>query len=240
MRQVSREAALKSAQGQLESARGKYLGAEAQLKYSEVRSPIAGVVTDRPLFPGETAVIGVPLLTVMDISSLLAKMHMPQSQTQWLRVGDAASVNIPGMEDPVEGKVAVVSPALDPGSTTVEVWVRISNTDNKLRPGTAVHISIAGKSVPKAVVVPVESIVTEPTGKKTVMVLGADGVAHQREVMVGIEDHGFIQILQGVSSGEKLITKGAYALDDGTKVKVVIASDKDTDADKASGSGVTR
>ena len=52
---VSREAALKSAQGQLTSAKAKYEGAEAQASYAEIRSPIAGVVTDRPLFAGETA-----------------------------------------------------------------------------------------------------------------------------------------------------------------------------------------
>ena len=73
LRQVSREAALKSAQGQLTSAEGKYMGAEAQLNYSEIRSPINGVVTDRPLYAGETAAAGAPLLTVMDTSALIAK-----------------------------------------------------------------------------------------------------------------------------------------------------------------------
>ena len=65
MKQVSREASLQQAQGQLSSAKGKYLGAEAQVAYSEIRSPIAGAVTDRPLFAGETAAAGAPLLTVM-------------------------------------------------------------------------------------------------------------------------------------------------------------------------------
>jgi multidrug resistance efflux pump len=65
MRNVSREAALKAAQGQLTSAQGKFEGAEAQVNYSEIRSPIDGVVTDRPLFAGETANPGTPLIRVM-------------------------------------------------------------------------------------------------------------------------------------------------------------------------------
>ncbi|HEY6374648.1 MAG TPA: biotin/lipoyl-binding protein, partial [Edaphobacter sp.] len=73
LQKVSREATLQQAQGQLSSAKGKYLAAEAQVAYSEIRSPIAGVVTDRPLFPGETANSGSTLVTVMDTSSLLAK-----------------------------------------------------------------------------------------------------------------------------------------------------------------------
>ena len=79
VRSVSREAALKAAQGQLTSAEGKYKGAEAQVDYSEIRSPIDGVVTDRPLFAGETAAAGTPLITVMDTSVLLAKTHIAQA-----------------------------------------------------------------------------------------------------------------------------------------------------------------
>ena len=67
---VAKQQELKAAAGQLESAKGKYLGAEAQLSYSEIRSPIDGVVTDRPLYPGEMAAAGTPLVTVMDTSSV--------------------------------------------------------------------------------------------------------------------------------------------------------------------------
>ena len=225
---VSRAAALKNAQGQLESAKGKYLGAEAQVQYSEIRSPIAGVVTDRPLFAGETTVAGSPLLTIMDISSLLAKVHLTQAQTQGLKVGDPASVTIPGVADPVAGKLTLISPALDPGSTTVEVWVKVANPDGKIKPGTAAHISIAGKTLPHALVVPAESLVTTPGGQKAVMVIGADGVAHQKVVSTGVEDGGLVQILGGISAGDQVITKGAYALDDGTKVKVVTAAAGDS------------
>ena len=121
---MSREAALKAAQGQLTSAEGKYKGAEAQVNYSEIRSPIDGVVTDRPLFAGETAAAGAPLITVMDTSVLLAKTHIAQSLAQQLKVGDGATVHVPGVADPVPAKVSMISPALDPGSTTVEVWLR--------------------------------------------------------------------------------------------------------------------
>ena len=60
MQSVSHKAALENAQGNLDSAKGKYLGAQAELSYTEIRSPISGVVTDRPLFAGETAAAGTP------------------------------------------------------------------------------------------------------------------------------------------------------------------------------------
>src|SRR6185312_16886109 len=77
---VNQKAAIQQAQGQLTSAQGKYSGAKAQVAYSEIRSPIQGVVAERPLFAGETATAGTPLVTVMDTSTLIAKVHIAQSQ----------------------------------------------------------------------------------------------------------------------------------------------------------------
>ena len=236
MQQVSREAALKAAKGQLESAQGKYQGAEAQLGYSEIRSPISGVVTDRPLYAGETAASGTPLITVMDTSALLAKIHLAQPQAQILQKGDAASVDVPGLDDPVSGKIALVSPALDPGSTTVEVWVRLENPKQQLRPGTAVHVTLDGRKVPNALVVPSEAIVIANSGKSTVMVVGNDGIAHQTAVTTGISGEGLTQILSGLSAGQQVVTTGAASLDDGTHVKIVASLDKDEDSGK-SGAG---
>src|SRR3974377_2166444 len=70
---------MKLAKGQLTAAQGKYEGAAAQLAYSEIRSPIDGVVTERPLYPGETAPAGSPLLVVMDTSSVIARAHIPHA-----------------------------------------------------------------------------------------------------------------------------------------------------------------
>ena len=217
---VSREAALKAAQGQLTSAEGKYKGAEAQVNYSEIRSPIDGVVTDRPLFAGETASAGMPLITVMDTSALLAKTHIGHSLAVQLKVGDSATVRVPGIVDPVPAKVSMVSPALDPGSTTVEVWVRIENKAGTLKVGAPVKVSITGRTVPSAWKVPDSAIVTADGGTKSVMVVGSDGEAHRKPVTLGIDDGTYVQVTSGVDGSDLVITGGAYALDDGTKVQV--------------------
>jgi HlyD family secretion protein len=227
MKRVSREAALKAAKGDLESARGKYEGAQAALGYSEIRSPIAGVVTDRPLYAGETVAPGAPLITVMDTSALLARVHLSQLQAQLLKAGDAASVEVPGVADAVGGKITLVSPATDPGSTTVEVWVRIENSKGALRPGTAVHVTLDGRTVEKALVIPSSAIVLSSSGKPTVLAIGADGEAHVTPVETGIAGDDTTQILSGLTAGQQVVTTGAASLDDGTHVKVVTAADED-------------
>ncbi len=101
---IGKQLTLQSAAGQLASAQGKYEGAAAQLSYSEIRSPINGVVTERPLYPGEMAAAGTPLLTVMDISEVIAKAHIPQPSAALLKVGDTAEIEVPGMDKPVPGQ----------------------------------------------------------------------------------------------------------------------------------------
>ena len=220
LQKVSREATLQQAKGQLSSAKGKYLAAEALVTYSEIRSPINGVVTDRPLFPGETANSGSTLVTVMDTSSLLAKVHLAQMVAQRISLGDDAAVRIPGMDEPILAKVSLISPALDPGSTTVEVWLRVDNKAGKYKAGTPVRTSITGRTVSKAIKIPLSAVLTGQDGSKSVMVVGADGVAHKKTVQLGINDGEDIQITQGLTSSEMVITTGAYGLDDGTKVAV--------------------
>jgi HlyD family secretion protein len=220
---IGKQQELRSAAGQLQSAKGKYLGAEAQLSYSEIRSPMNGVITDRPLYPGEMAAAGTPLLTVMDVSSVIAKAHIPQSDAAALKVGDKGTMAVPGIDDPVEGKVTVISPALDPNSTTVEVWLEAKNPKHALKPGTSVQLTLTAQTVKDALVVPSTAVISTPDGNSAVMLAGADGRAHQKVVKLGIRNGDDVQIVDGVSASDKVVASGAYGLPDNTKIKVEAA-----------------
>ena len=220
---VGYQQAQKSARGQLESAQGKYQGAEAQLSYADIRSPISGVITDRPLYPGEMAAAGTPLLTVMDISQVIARAHIPQQSAALLKVGDKAEITVPGMDNPFPGKVSVVSPALDPGSTTVEIWVTLKNPHERMKPGTTVQLSMIAKSVPDALVVPTASLLTAADGTVSVMMAGNDGHAHQTTVKTGIREGDQVQIVEGLHAGDKVVGTGAYGLPDNSKITTASA-----------------
>jgi HlyD family secretion protein len=234
---IGKQLTMKSATGQLESAQGKYQGAAAQLSYSEIRSPIHGVVTERPLYPGEMAAAGTPLLTVMDISSVVAKAHIPQPSAALLKVGDAATIEVPGMEKPFSGKVMVVSPALDLNSTTVEVWVQAKNPGERLKPGTSVQVSMIARSVADALSVPVAALLTAPDGTTSVMVAGgceksknaSDQCAHQKMVKTGIHEEDRVQIVEGLQAGDRIVATGAYGLPDNSKITAAEAKPEGKD-----------
>ena len=211
---------IKSAAGQLSAARGKYQGATAQLAYSEVRSPIDGVVTDRPNFAGEVPAPGSPVITVMDISKVIARAHIPQPQAALLRVGNAARLEVPGLESPINGTLTLISPALDPGSTTVEVWVEATNPQQVLKPGTTVHLNIVVQTVHAALVIPHSAILTGDDGKSTVMVVGPNEKAQSREISLGIQQSDLVEITNGLREGEQVISSGSFGLADNIQVKV--------------------
>jgi HlyD family secretion protein len=234
LQRVGREQALKSAQGTRLSAEGKYRGAAAQLSYSEIKSPIDGVVTDRPLYVGDLATANQPLLTVMNVSKLIAKGHIPQSEATQLKVGNPAQLKVPGLDDPIEGKVTLVSPALDPGSTTIEVWVEAKKPNPALRPGITVQVAMTAKTVKDAVVVPAAAVYKNPEGNGNyVLVAGTDDKAHQKPVQVGIRNGEDAQIASGINPGDPVITSGGYAVPDGTKIKVEKPEGDKEGADKA-------
>jgi RND family efflux transporter MFP subunit len=189
------------------------------LSYSEIRSPIDGVVTDRPLYPGEMAAAGTPLVTVMDISRVIARAHIPQPEAELLHIGDKATITVPGVEKPVAGKVTIISPALDPGSTTIEVWIEAANPQGTLKPGTSVQVSMLAKTLPDALVISAGALLTAPDGSTSVMLVGADKRAHKTEVKAGIRQGDQVQIVEGLKDGDAVIATGAYGLPDNARVE---------------------
>ena len=204
---------LKVADAQREAAKGDVTSADAQVSYTEIRSPIDGVVTDRPVYPGETAPSGSAILTVMDLSEVIARAHVSQLEAAQLKVGDPATISVPGQGPDVKGKVSLVSPALDPNSTTVEVWVQAPNPGGRLRPGTNAKVTMVSQTVPQAIVVPTAALLTSTDGVTTVITLDTDNVPHKKKVKVGIRDGQSAQITEGLQGGERVVTVGAFELD---------------------------
>ncbi len=203
---------LKVAEGQLAAAKAKTAEVEAGLNYSRIVSPIDGVVTDRPVYPGEMASNSGPIITVMNLSQIVARAHVDQQQASQLKVGDAAAISVPGQPGALKGKVSLVSPALDPSSTTVEVWVQAPNPGDRLKPGSSVQVQMVAQAVPHAIVIPAEALLTSPEGDTSVIILDTDNKPHKKKVKVGIRDGGDVQVTDGLQGGERVVTVGAFAL----------------------------
>ena len=205
---------LKVAEGARKAAQGDTENANAVLSYTKITSPIDGVVTDRPNYPGETPATGTPVITIMDLSQIVARAHVAQLEAASLKVGNPATITIPGQPVVVKGKVSLVSPAVDPNSTTVEVWVSAPNPKGSLRPGTSVRVAMVAETVAQAVVIPQAALLTTPDGINTVIVLDSDNAPSKKHVKIGIKDSEAktVQVTDGLSGGERVVTVGAFEL----------------------------
>jgi RND family efflux transporter MFP subunit len=178
------------------------------------------------------AAAGTPLLTIMDISQVVARAHIPQTEAALLKRGDDATLGAPGLDEPIPGKVALVSPALDPNSTTVEIWVQCKNPKEVLRPGTSAQITMVARTVKDALAIPSASLLTAQDGTTSVMVAGSDGRSHQQTVKIGFRDGDKLQILQGLQPDQKIVGNGAYGLPENSKITAAEANKPEADDKK--------
>ena len=218
---AGKQAQIDQAKAQVTAAQGQLRSAETQVTYSEVRSPEAGMVADRPLYPGDIAQAGTPLLVVMDVSSVVARINVPTPDARGIKAGQDATINIADTGEDIPAKVRVVSVATDPNSSTVQVWVEAPNPERKFKVGEAVHVTIVTETIKNAMLIPVAAVLPGETGGTAVLVIDSDQVAHRRAVQLGVKQGDKVQVLSGVAQREDVVIVGGLGVDDKQKVKVV-------------------
>jgi len=149
-----------------------------------------------------------------------------------VKPGQPATVTMVDSNEPVKGAVTVVSPATDPNSTTVQVWIQLENPGERLNPGASVHAAIVTEEVRNAMVVPVAAILPGEEGGTAVLVIDSESTAHLRPVDVGIREGGNAQLLSGVRPGESVVVVGGLGVEDKGKVKVLTPKEEDEEVDE--------
>ncbi len=218
------------AQSKITQAADRIKTIDAQVALTTVRAPLSGVVTDQFQFAGEYAAQGAKLVNIADIGEVIIKANFADTVAGNLKVGDAVKIlpnDLAGEE--MNGKVTNIARSSDPQNRTVEVWVNLGNGTGRLRAGSAANIVISSNEAEDTVVVPASAVTLEASNadEGTVMIVGADGLAHETKVKVGIRNGDKIQITTGLDGNEDVIVEGNYSLADGTKVEATAAGDDD-------------
>lgn len=209
------------ARSKVDQARARLAQAEAQVRFTEIRSPLNGVVTEQWMYPGDMAKPDGPIVTVMDLSKVIVRAQVPEAQAAKLQRGQQAEFEPQDMpEKKAAGRISVISAAVEKAARTVEVWVEIDNPKQELRAGSYGRLAIAVQRIPGATVAPRPGIVMEEGSHDgAAFVVDEKNIAHQRKVKTGVEDNGLLQVLDGLKPGEKIVIEGNYGLPDNTEVK---------------------
>ena len=199
--------------------------AKLNLDRTTIRSPIDGVVAKRLIKVGNTLTPNQAVYVVTDFDPLLAVLYVPENALARLKPGQPATLDadaLPGKS--FTGKVARLSPVVDPQTGTFKVTVEVRPTGHQLAPGMFSRVSVTYDVHKDALTVPRAAIVTED-GESAVYVVKS-GVAHRVPVSLGYADGDKVEITRGVAAGDMVVTLGQNSLKDGTKVAVVNTAQK--------------
>lgn len=189
--------------------------ASGQLRYASVTSPIAGVVTRRMADAGDLASPGQPVLVVENPARLQIETHVPQTILAGLKPGQTVSVEVDGRDQPLQARVARISPAADPVSRTF--LVKLDVKEAGLRSGAFAR-ALFPTAEREALRVPQTALV-ERAGITGLFVVGQDGIAQFRMVRTGAVGPDGVEIQAGLASGERIVVEGAEKLESGDQIQ---------------------
>lgn len=211
---------LEQAAAELARAQSEAVAAKRMRDLAILRSPISGVVTRVNATLGAAVDVTQPLVEVADPSALDIIASVTPTEAARIRTG--ATVTIAAGQSGAgealgSGRVADVAGTVDSVTRSVAVRIELPGARRALRIGETVFARIAVAVRPNAITIPAEALVPEGEGFK-VFVVDAAGVAHQRPVTVGARADSLAEITAGLTAGEKVVTYGAYGVDDSVKV----------------------
>jgi len=206
-----------AAQAQLAQAEAMLTAAQIQLRDATVTAPFAGTITQRSVEPGESVSPVATSFVLAQLDDVYAQLAVPERQRQGLRVGQVVAITadaLPGSQ--FAGKIAEIQPAAAVSSRSFTVKVRVPNPQGVLRPGMFARGTITVSVRPNVLQVP-DSAVLSTTGKPIVFVV-QDGKAVRREVALGEQQNGLIEITGGLTGGEQVVISSAAGLTDNQSV----------------------
>ena len=218
------ESRYQSAQAQLDLSRAQANQAKARLDELQINlantivtSPVNGFIARRAVDPGASVGQNAPVVDVVDISRVRLVANVVEKDLNQLQTGDTTRVQVdayPG--ETFTGRIARVSPVLDPATRTAPIEIEIPNPDFRLKPGMYARVRITTDTTKDALVVPADALADLGGRRGVFQVLNDTAVF--RTVQVGTEQQQFVEITSGVTEGEQVITTGARALRDGDRV----------------------
>ncbi len=218
-----------------ETARSALELAKTRLDKHLLRAPFDGIAGVRNVSVGAFVAVGTPVVNIEKIDGLKVDFKVPEIYLRAITVGqkiDVAVDAIPGRT--FTGEIYAINPQVDVNGRALQVRARIKNTDLILRPGLFARLLIKGAVTRDVVVVPESAII--PRAGENFVYRVADGKALEVPVKLGERSNAEVEIVEGISGGDTIVTAGQHKLRNGADVEIV-ATHPDTDQSARSDTG---
>jgi len=176
-----------------------------------LNSPIAGTVIERNATVGASVGTDSNLFKIIDLSRVWIDANVFEKDLARVRMGQEVKVNLPALPGSTyTGRVILIDSVVDPETRTIKVRTEVANPDSRLKPDMFANVEIVTDLNRSAISIPQTAVLND--GGKTVVFVAEGNGYQKREVHTGIQNGDRLEIVEGLSPGEKVVVKGNYLL----------------------------
>lgn len=224
-RGVATDTELDQARARAEASKAMFDAAKAQLDRAVIYSPASGRLNKVPVEPGEYVAPGAILAEIVEIDPVLVVVEAPEKDMRYLSVGNTETILADALDSKeFTGRISYMSAVADTASRTTRVEIMVPNADNELKSGQIVTVHMERRTIPEAIMIPLEAVISLETGYRVYVVV--DGLAKARDVKLGLFKGRDVRVLSGLATGDKLIVSGHYYVGPDQPVKVIGEGDQ--------------
>ena len=230
----SAKAALSAAQQSLEVAQANQRQMQALSDHTRITAPFAGVITTRYADTGALVAAGtssstqaMPVVRLAEISVLRLVLPVPESVAAQIHLHDPVKVHVQALNEDIQGRVSRFADALDLQTRTMETEIDCENRDGRLMPGMYTESEISLGQAANALTLPLEAVVRNGDDA-TVLAVNAKNIVEERHIKLGLEDNSRVEVLSGLSEGDRVIIGNRSEFRPGEKVQPKLLGAQDS------------
>ncbi len=210
-----------SVTAQVSQATANLNQAKANLNFTQILSPIEGIVAERYLDVGDQASPSSPIFLIVNPKAVIVQANLPVSYNSHVSLGQQVNIFPPDVSQPLSGTVIAVGIKVDPISNTLPIQIKVSNAKNILKIGMVVKLKILTSLHKSVLVIPKECLISSSDNPNNLLVNKVEnGISSPVLVKAGITSNDQVEIINGLEAGEQVIKDVGYVLPKGTKVKL--------------------
>lgn len=191
---------------------------KAQIAKTEIRASFAGIVGLRKVSAGAFIGPSDEITTLQKTDIIKVDFSVPLKYSLSTKPGTIIVFYLPPDRKKFEAEIYASEPNLDESSRTLKLRAKLKNTKNQLLPGTFVEVEIIPGESAKSIMIPSQALIPDISSEK--VYIYKDGSAKPVNVKIGIRNEGFVEITDGIKTGDTVITSGIIQLKPGAKVKL--------------------
>lgn len=194
--------------------------ARKRLEDTSIVSPLAGLVTQRKIKPGDLVTTTQALFHVVDLDPLRVDVYVPERDYFRIRQGQPVSLTVDSFPGATfHSSVERLNPVIDTASGMAKVTVVVQNPDHRLRPGMFARVQIVTEVRREALLVPKEAVLLR--GEQNFVFVVRDDVAREIPVETGFREADRVEVLKGLTPEDQVVVQGQLRLQNETRVRIV-------------------